>query len=212
MARIFNIYNNNKPLTLKHNNLVTFTRFSTEDRFILSGSSDNTASVWDMKGTLLQKLQGHTNDVTDGALDERAIRYSPVRWMGQLGPGSFKIVRMFQLLGHTGSVTYLDIDPSRKYLVSAGADHTLRLWDLENNREAHMIGPWCPECSIRDVINNEEVLGITNSNQAFLYKKFIPKVIYFVGHNSPIKWAGVLNDHIVTTAENETRFWYKMAN
>ncbi|MBP7800876.1 MAG: AAA family ATPase [Saprospiraceae bacterium] len=209
MARIFNIYNNNKPLTLKHNNLVTFTRFSTEDRFILSGSSDNTASVWDMKGTLLRKLQGHTNDVTDGALDEEGDQVLTCSLDGTVRSWELQNYEDVQLLGHTGSVTYLDIDPSGKYLVSAGADHTLRLWDLENNREAHMIDLGAQGVRYVMFINNEEVLGITNSNQAFLYKKFIPKVIYFVGHNSPIKWAGVLNDHIVTTAENETRFWYK---
>lgn len=67
-------------------------------------------------------------------------------------------------------MTYLDIDPSGKYLVSAGADHTLRLWDLENNREAHMIDLGAQGVRYVMFINNEEVLGITNSNQAFLYK------------------------------------------
>ncbi|MBK8278648.1 MAG: hypothetical protein IPK94_00310 [Saprospiraceae bacterium] len=37
--------------------------------------------------------------------------------------------------GHKGPVNYIDLDPTERYLVSSGADHTMRLWDVKSKNK-----------------------------------------------------------------------------
>jgi WD40 repeat protein len=45
-----------------------------------------------------------------------------------------------KLLGHTLTVTALDVAPARRWLASASADRTIRLWDLDSLRELRHVG------------------------------------------------------------------------
>ncbi|MEO5581764.1 MAG: WD40 repeat domain-containing protein, partial [Saprospiraceae bacterium] len=198
------------PVVLSHDQLVTFINFSSNGERILTGSADNTAAVWDLSGKRLYTLLGHQNDVTGGKLldDERVLTTSLDRTLRSWQLENYSEI---VLKGHEGKVNYLDIDPGEKYLVSAGSDdHTMRLWDLNSRREVHKIS--LGEQGVRYVqfINETEVLGITNINEAFLYTLFNDKLVLLKGHIAPIEWAESLFNHIITASKDGSiGFWNK---
>ena len=49
-----------------HTSTIWSVAFSAEDQWIISGSKDSTAIIWDAAGNILDKLQGHTRTVGHG--------------------------------------------------------------------------------------------------------------------------------------------------
>lgn len=198
------------PVIFDHEHLVTFINFSKDGQRILTGAADNKAVVWDLSGKRLFTLLGHQSDVTGGKILENN-KVITTSLDGTVRSWQLENYEDIVLRGHVGRVNYLDVDPLEKYLVSAGIDdHTLRLWDLDSRREVHSIS--LGDLGVRYVqfLNEDEVLGITDVNEAFLYKLFEDKPIMLNGHTGPIEWAEVLLDHIVTASRDGTiRFWNK---
>ena len=206
------IYNlpRGSAMVLNHDQLVTFASFSADGLKILTGSADNTAKVWDLDGNTLNTLIGHTNDVTGGRIldDNRVITTS---LDGTIRSWKLENYNDIILKGHVGPVNYLDADPTEKYLVSSGAeDKNLILWNLTSKKEIDKV--FLNHTNIRYVqfINDHEVLGITQHNDAFIYKLFDHNLIYLKGHHASIEWAEVLFDHIVTASQDSTlQYWNK---
>lgn len=197
-------------VTLYHNQLVTFAGFSSDGQRILTGSKDNTAKIWNLKGDLLNVLIGHTNDVTGGKIleDNKVITTS---LDGTVRAWKLDNYNEIILKGHTGPVHYLDIDPKEKYLVSVGAiDRKLILWDLSTKKEVDTVIIKNQSPRYVQFINDHEVLGITDGNEAFLYKLFDHSIIYLRGHKGQIEWAEPFFGQIVSASVDGTlRYWNK---
>ena len=129
---------------LGHSKPVTSMAFSSDGRFVLTGSEDKTALLWDAEtGRELQRFKGHSDQVTSVAFspdgryvltgsDDRTARL----WNAISGQ------EMRQLVGHTGRVTSVAFSPNGRYLLTAG-DDTARLWNASTGKEMRFFAGHC---------------------------------------------------------------------
>jgi WD40 repeat protein len=102
----------------------------------ISGSSDNTLKVWDLKrGKVVRTLEGHSGLV-------RAVAVTPDG--GQAISGSYdktlrvwdlrtgKVVRTLE--GHSGWVYAVVVTPHGGQAISGSSDHTLKVWELDSGQ------------------------------------------------------------------------------
>ena len=128
----------------EHKGAVNSVAFSPDGTSIVSGSSDNTAMVWDvLSGTPKWTFVGHQDEVT-------SVIYSPDG--KTIASGSHdRTVRLWDsdtgelkntLTGHYGAVSSVAYSPDGKTLASGSHDRTVHLWDtisgeLKNTFKGH---------------------------------------------------------------------------
>jgi WD40 repeat protein len=76
----------------------------------------------------------------DGRLFQASEDYRQARWMLPYQPPQVPAKHVARILGtlrfrHNGEVTAIAFSPDGKFLASAGKDHTVKIWDLENGHE-----------------------------------------------------------------------------
>jgi WD40 repeat protein len=117
-----------------HTNTIVTVSFSANGQYILSGSTDNTARLWDTAlGIETHKLAGHTEPIT-------AAIFSPNgRYV--LSSSTDRTVRLWdvetgsevrRIIGHTGpinSIYGLAFTANSQYIITGSTDTTARLWD-----------------------------------------------------------------------------------
>lgn len=123
--------------------------FSTDGRWLASGSADSQIIVWDTQdsetiASSAVALEGHTGDVY-------AVVFSPDgTWLASAGADSRVLLwdirkgipsePSFVLGEHRGPVRSLAFSPGGRWLASAGEDSSVRLWDLSlTDPSAHSI-------------------------------------------------------------------------
>lgn len=112
--------------------------FMFNDRYLVSGSTDKTARIWDMgTGCTTSVLVGHRSTVRSlkihGDYIVTGSRDSEIRvW-------NFKGTCLSILKGHTQSVRCMDMDSS--HLVSGSYDGTVALWDYKKGRLVRYLKP-----------------------------------------------------------------------
>jgi WD domain, G-beta repeat len=117
---------------------ITAVAISPDNRWLVSGSDDQTARLWDLsakdpaaKPLVLRGHYGKVNAVAispdnrwlvTGSDDQTARLWD----LSAKDPGAKPVV----LHGHYGRVNAVAISPDNRWVVTGGDDHTARLWDL----------------------------------------------------------------------------------
>jgi protein MAK11 len=104
---------------------------SLSTRFLATGSTDELVKMYDIK---LRKeigtLNHHTGSITSLAFFKKShlLTASEDGTIGLVRSSDWELLKV--LKGHTGAVNSLAVHPTGKVLLSAGADCTLKTWDL----------------------------------------------------------------------------------
>jgi len=121
-----------------HKKSVNEIDFSSNDRYIVSASSDETIKLWDTNtGKELKSFTGHTSDVNSvcfssdaryivSASDDKTIKLWDVK-TGKL---------LQTLKGHTDAVKSINLSSDDKYIVSISSglptnDNTVKFWKIQ---------------------------------------------------------------------------------
>ena len=124
-----------------HESPVVSLGFSPDGKFIASGSSDRTVSIWSARdGSHIMTLRGHMGTVF-------SLNFSPDGKI--IASGSYdRTVKLWDagdgteirtLKGHTGGVQSVAFSPDGKMLVSGSDDRTVRLWDMSDGHQIRML-------------------------------------------------------------------------
>lgn len=105
---------------------------SARGRTLVSGSYDHTLRVWDLlDGTCKHELKGHQQKVYSVTLDHARKRCASGSMDGTVRIWSIRTgEQLHRLDGHSSLVGLLGL--SYHFLVSAGADSTLKIWDPQS--------------------------------------------------------------------------------
>lgn len=131
----------------RHTGAVLAVRFSHSGRYLVSGSDDTVALVWELDENatastsfgsdepalehwrIHRRLVGHSSDVTDIAWSESdsflataSLDSLVIVWSGD----TFARVRTIR--GHHGFVKGVAFDPTELFLASSSDDHTVKIW------------------------------------------------------------------------------------
>lgn len=106
-------------------------------RYLAAGGSDGSISIFDLKtmkniGSLMQH-----EDAIEGLefyQDDYLISASLDKTIGLWRVSDWN--QMKQLKGHTASISAISISPTGKFMLSAGRDGSLRMWDLMHGHNA----------------------------------------------------------------------------
>ncbi|MCL4299604.1 MAG: CHAT domain-containing protein [Anaerolineae bacterium] len=124
-----------------HTGPVNVVRFSPDGRYIVSGSDDNTARVWNVSTRENQHiLQGHTAPVTD-------LDFSPdgryVATCSEDGTARIWDILSGQeqaiLLGHNAPINTIRFSPDGHYVITGSDDGTARVWDAKVHQLHHVL-------------------------------------------------------------------------
>ncbi len=157
-VRVWEVSSGSEKMTLAgHTNSVQSVCFSPDGRYIVSGSADGSIKVWSAStGSELKNLSGEKKSMISSVCfssngkylvsghfyQEYAIKL----WDFESG----QLIRIFE--GHTGGVKSVQFSPDGKYIVSASADGSIKLWDIATG-----------ECLITryDVPNSDDWVAVT---------------------------------------------------
>ena len=116
-----------------HTSEVWSVAFAPDGQSILTGSRDNTAKLWDLKGHELQSFQGHTSYVWSVAfaLDGQSILTGSRDKTAKLWDLKGHELQSFQ--GHTSYVWSVAFAPDGQSILTGSRDNTAKLWDLKGH-------------------------------------------------------------------------------
>ena len=119
-----------------HNSRIYSADFSSNGRYVVTASGDNSAKIWEVEtGNLVTTLRGHPSHVF-------SARFSPnSRQVITAGGDTAKLwkvsdgseIRAFE--GHTEKVHSAEFSPDGAVVVTGSEDGTAKLWNVQNGRE-----------------------------------------------------------------------------
>ncbi|NVO04095.1 MAG: caspase family protein [Bacteroidetes bacterium] len=119
-------------LPIGHIDKINSISFSNDNKYILSGSCDQTAKIWEVKtGKELRTFSGHTQKITsvcfsaDGkniftASSDKTIK----QWNVETG------AEINTYLGNTSGVNSIVVSSDKKFLISGSDDKTVKVWEI----------------------------------------------------------------------------------
>jgi WD40 repeat protein/transcriptional regulator with XRE-family HTH domain len=196
--------------------------FSPDGRYILTGSRDDTARLWDAQtGEELRQFAGHFPGPRDGGVGAgvRAI-FSPdgkyvltggfdgiaKLWDVETG----KELRVFR--GHSDAVWGIAFSPDGKYVLTGSLDQTARLWDAKTGKELRQFrGHTDRVCEVAFSPDGRSIVTGSYDNTARLWDAETGKELrVFRGHTHHVVSVAFSPDgrSIVTGSyDNTARLW-----
>lgn len=135
---LYDVVNGKELNTLRHaNRKIGLNSFSSDGRFIVTASKDNTICIWDAdSGKKLKCMNGHTAFVNTAFFSPVGLRIvsssedCTVRiWDAKKG------AEIKRLIGHSNNVLYASFSPDNHRIASVSLDNTIRLWDIKRKLE-----------------------------------------------------------------------------
>ncbi|TMS09807.1 p21-activated protein kinase-interacting protein 1-like [Larimichthys crocea] len=205
-----------KPNFTHHAHTASISAVAASERFVVTGSKDETIQLYDMKkktehGALLH----HNGSITclefygsshllSGGEDGLVCVWSTKKWE------CLKSIK-----AHKGTVTSLSVHPSGKLALTVGTDKTLRTWNLINGRSAFIknikqnahIVRWSPDGDKYVVVVDDKVIIYNLETASVTGTITNPKRIASVKflNNSILAVAG--DDEIVRLCDVEKEKW-----
>ena len=107
--------------------------FSIDGKHIITGSSDQTLKLWDLKKNILKIFKGHSDWVKTCAFSPNGKHIISGSDDKTLKLWDIKGNCLKDFKGHSSSVLTCAFSPNGKYIISGSSDDSIKLWDLKGN-------------------------------------------------------------------------------
>ncbi len=115
-----------------HTGFVNTLAISSDGRYLISGSADDTIKIWEMAtGEEIRTLEGHSSPINtlvlsgDGRTLASGASDSSIK-LWEMATGE----EIRTLEGHSSSINALVMSPDGRQLISGAADNSVRIWDV----------------------------------------------------------------------------------
>jgi len=205
-----------KYMTLsEHSSWVSSASFSPDGRFIVTGSFDNTAKIWNMPdGALIKTLTGHSYKVYSASYspDGRYIvtgssdKTTAKVWDAASG-------NLIRTLRHSYAVNSASFSPDGRFIVTGCDDNTAKVWDAASGKllhtlSAHSSNVWSASFSP----DGRFIVTGSDDNTAKVWDAASGKLIHTLsGHSDWVSSASFSPDgrYIVTGSGDKTaKVWH----
>ncbi len=199
-----------------HSRYVTSVVFSPDGRYVLTGSDDSTARLWDVAtGKEIRVFAGHTDglDRSDAVIspDGRYVLTGSIDKTARLWDiATGETLQTF--IGHTAWIAGVAFSPDNHFALTGSADNTAKLWDIQTGKEIRQFtGHTGVVWSVAFSPDGKYVLTGSDDRTARLWDAGNGQEIrQFTGHEGGIQWIAFSPDgHLVITgsADSSTRMW-----
>jgi WD40 repeat protein len=146
-VKVWQVWDGSLVRTLSgHSKPVVTVALSPDGQFIASGSEDSTVKIWRMAdGKLVKVLQGHMKGMA-----VNVVRFSPDgKWLafGDIAITIYRFPegRKERIAAHRWGITALSFTPDSRFLISASADGTVKVWRVLDGTK---VGEWRSEKAV----------------------------------------------------------------
>jgi WD40 repeat protein len=187
-----------------HTSSIPTVCFSNDGKYILTGSRDYTAILWDQLAHEIQSFRV-TNELqaVDISADGKKILTGTTDGNLALWNISGSIIKIFN--GHSNFVNSVAFSPDGTLILSGSDDGSAKLWDLQGNLKKTFKHLKAVN-SVMFSTNGQSILTGSSDKTAALWNLQGNKIQSFIGHRSPIKDARISKNgaYILTSSEDRT--------
>ena len=201
-----------------HEDDITAVAFSPDGNYILTGSSDNTARLWETSsGRQLHVLQGHDGNVVAVAFSPDGRRILTGSWDGTARLWEISSGRQLRVLqGHERNVTVVAFSPDGSSILTGSWDHTARLWDSANGLQLYILqGHDDYVTAVAFSPNGSQILTGSLDGTARLWEASNEQQVHVLqGHDGPVTTVAFSPDgsHILTGSWDYTARTWEASN
>ena len=197
------------PIGHKTHNVISVA-FSPDGKYILTGSDDNTAKMWDLSGRVIQTFMGHTEFVGSVAFspDGKTVLTGSNDHTAKLWDLSGQIMQTFT--GHTEGVNSAVFSPDGKIVLTGSYDNTAKLWDLSGQIMQTFTGYAKYITSVAFSPDGKTVLTGSGDNTAKLWDLSGREMQTFTGHANTIQSVAFSPDGktvLTGSTDNTAKLW-----
>jgi WD40 repeat protein len=161
-----------------HRGRINEISISSDGKFVLSGSQDKTARLWDLKsGKELRKFQ-HAESVTSVSLsaDGKLLLTGSEDGIARIwDPVAGTEIQRF--VGHPKAIRSVALSPDTLWVLTAGEDKTARLWDRSSAKEVQQLGVDETSNAVSFCGSSSVVVTMSVDRIARLWDLSLPKIL-----------------------------------
>jgi WD40 repeat protein len=182
-----------------------------DGRYGLSGSSDNSVRLWDLKSLKeIQSFKGHSKQVWDVAFVPGGKYVVSASWDATVrmwDTTTGKDVRTFQ---HPVDVNAVAVSKDGRWMLTGCDDRHMRLWDLTKGEEVRKYPPnedYCYACAFAP--NGVQVASGSRDRRAVVYEMGSGKVLYRFDQNNAVLGVTFSPDskYLFTCGDSDVYMW-----
>ena len=187
-VRLFDLINNKITKTLiceDSTDSLTSVALSSDSKYVITGSQDRTARLWDLKTGKTVKILRHTDTITSIALSKDG-KYALIGaedstvLLWNLTTYETKILK-----GHRSSITSVAFSKNSEQALTGSEDATVRLWDLATGDSKIFVEYTHEVTSIATDASGKYAL-IGSSDNAYIYNLETGEIIITLAYHTDI--------------------------